>query len=112
MVIMPGYKSYFFNQQIIFFSHNKSANSTFSHISRTGTSLLELLLRQNCRDSTHSRGAASASMGVCSRTGAQSAIILSLLLYLPTRGCLVPLQNVKFFMIFRHIESLNACMKH
>ena len=26
-----GYKSYFFNQRIVFFSHNKSANGTFSH---------------------------------------------------------------------------------
>ena len=26
-----AYKSYFFSQRIIFFSHNKSANSTFSH---------------------------------------------------------------------------------
>jgi len=26
-----AYKPYFFSQQIIFFSHTKSANSTFSH---------------------------------------------------------------------------------
>jgi hypothetical protein len=26
-----SYKPYFFNQRTIFFSHNKSANNTFSH---------------------------------------------------------------------------------
>ena len=29
--IRSAYKSYFFSQQIIFFSHNKSANNIFSH---------------------------------------------------------------------------------
>ena len=29
--IRLAYKSYFFSQRTIFFSHNKSANSTFSH---------------------------------------------------------------------------------
>ena len=28
------------------------------------------------------------------------------------RLCLVPSQNAKFFKILRHIESLDACMKH
>ena len=39
-----AYKPYFFSQRIIFFSHNKSANSTFSHdlsVKRTGQIVLE-----------------------------------------------------------------------
>ena len=34
-----AYKPYFFGQQTLFFSHNKSANNTFSHglsVNRTG----------------------------------------------------------------------------
>jgi len=34
-----AYKSYFFSQQTVFFSHNKSANSIFNHVlsaKRTG----------------------------------------------------------------------------
>jgi len=27
-----AYKPYFFSQRTVFFSHNKSANSTFSHV--------------------------------------------------------------------------------
>ena len=39
-----AYKLYFFSQRTIFFSHNKSANSTFSHdlsAKRTGQIVLE-----------------------------------------------------------------------
>ena len=41
-----AYKPYFFSQRTIFFSHNKSANSTFSHdlsAKRTGQSKSEWL---------------------------------------------------------------------
>ena len=30
-IVRLAYKSYFFSKQIVFFSHNKSANGTFSH---------------------------------------------------------------------------------
>jgi len=42
-----AYKSYYFSQRTVFFSHNKSANSTFSHdlsAKRTGQFLMRSLL--------------------------------------------------------------------
>ena len=55
--IRLAYKPYFFSQRTVFFSHNKSANSTFSHglsAKRTGHEVYNYVLcQEGGEDTTH-----------------------------------------------------------